>query len=75
MNAPVEISIDLTAQELVSPPPLGAMVEVEDVCAIDPLLNTGSFVANVENPYDDAPIELELSAEDLDAFLEGRLKL
>lgn len=75
MNAPVELSIDLTAQELASPPPLDAMVEVDDVCAIDPLLRTGSFVANAENPYDDAAIELELSAEDLDAFLDGRLKL
>lgn len=44
-----EVSIDLTAQELLDPPaPAGddSMVEVNDICEVDPLLRMGSFAAN-----------------------------
>ena len=94
MHIPLEVSIDLTAQELLSPPELNFLVEVDDVCDVDPLLRTGSFVANSDlNASADlnAPAELnaraeaidasddsvsiELTAEQMDALLEGDLPL
>jgi hypothetical protein len=73
VQTPLEISIDLTAQELLAPPALDAMVEVEDVCDVDPLLRTGAFVANGDHqpPATDESIEIELSAEEIDALLDG----
>ena len=78
MHTPLEISIDLTTQELLSPPPLDAMVEVEDICDVDPLLRTGSFVANADKASENEPtaddsVEIELTAEQMDAMLEERL--
>jgi hypothetical protein len=69
---PLEISIDLTAQELLSPPALDSMIEVDDVCDVDPLLKTGAFAANADAQPQaaDASIEIELSAEEIDALLE-----
>jgi hypothetical protein len=77
VHIPVEISIDLTAQELLAPPALDAMVEVEDICDVDPLLRTGAFVANSDQATanDDASaddsVEIELTAEQMDAMLDG----
>ena len=77
MQTPLEISIDLTAQDLLTPPTLDSIVEVEDVCAVDPLLNAKG-AANA----DAAPavaledsIEIELTAEQMDALLEGLLSV
>jgi len=77
VQTPLEISIDLTAQELLAPPAFDAMVEVEDVCDVDPLLRTGAFAANVDQQpaATDESIEIELSADDIDALLEGELGL
>lgn len=76
MKQSTEISIDLAAQELLAPPSLDAMVEVDDIGTIDPLLSTGSFVANTglhpAPPADDDSIEIELTAEQIDALLSGR---
>ena len=81
MKPSIEISIDLTAQELLAPPALASMVEVDDICDVDPLLRTGSFVANVDlrpdssaaaplfESSDDGSIEIELTAEQMDALL------
>jgi hypothetical protein len=70
---PLEISIDLTAQELLSPPALDSMIEVDDVCDVDPLLRTGAFAANADAQPQatDGSIEIELSAEEIDALLDG----
>jgi hypothetical protein len=77
MKPSIEISIDLTAQELLAPPSLVSMVEVEDICDVDPLLRTGSFVANemragAADVADDDSIEIELTPEQIDALLSDR---
>jgi hypothetical protein len=77
MKPSIEISIDLTAQELLAPPTFASMIEVEDICDVDPLLRTGSFVANelradsTDASHDDS-IEIELTPEQMDALLSGR---
>ena len=73
MKPSIEISIDLTAQELLAPPTFSSMVEVEDICDVDPLLRTGSFVANeLRADITDDSIEIELTPEQIDALLDGR---
>ena len=85
MKSSIEISIDLTAQELLAPPTLASMVEFDDIGDIDPLLRTGSFVANSDSSPSVSPaeaadgevdaddsIEIELTAEQIDALLRGR---
>jgi hypothetical protein len=78
MKSSLEISIDLTAQELLAPPTFASLVEVEDICDVDPLLRTGSFVANTglraksSSSDGDDSIEIELTAEQMDDLLVGR---
>lgn len=79
MQRSLEISIDLTAQELLALPAPAGMVEVEDICDVDPLLRTGSFVANADHAraasaYSADSVEIELTAEQMDALLEGPLQ-
>lgn len=84
MQIPLEISIDLTAQELLKPLSPTGMVEVEDICDVDPLLRTGAFAANSEHtvaaelPFAssdcDDSIEIELSAEEIDELLSLAVK-
>ena len=82
MNVIPEIEIDLTAQELTDPGTPVAPIEVDDICEFDPLIDPAYKVANVEippaaptEPYDpfrdDDTIEIELSAEQIDAVLSG----
>jgi len=82
MNVIPEISIDLTAQELTDPEPPVAPIEVDDICEFEPLIDP-TKVANTEiapreasEPYDpfkdDDTIEIELSAELVDAVLSGQ---
>ena len=73
MQTPLEISIDLTAQELLAPPALDSMIEVEDVCDVDPLLRSGAFAANAgaQLRASDDSIEIELSAEEIEALLDA----
>jgi hypothetical protein len=66
-----EFSIDLTAQELLSPPAPTAMVEVDDICSVDPLPQAAA--ANIPHePALDDTVEIELTAEQMDALLSGR---
>ena len=72
-----EISIDLTAQELTDPPTV-APIEVDDILEFDPLLNPRT-AANDDGADDarelgaeDETIEIELTAEQMDAMLCGR---
>jgi hypothetical protein len=53
------------SQKLLSP----ATVEVDDICALDPL----PIAANVPHqPALDDTVEIELTAEQMDALLSGR---
>jgi hypothetical protein len=80
MNVIPEISIDLTAQELMDPEPPVAPIEVDDICEFEPLIDP-TKVANTEiappvsEPYDpfkdDDTVEIELSADQVDAVLSG----
>jgi hypothetical protein len=83
MNVIPEISIDLTAQELTDPETPVAPIEVDDICEFEPLIDPRK-VANAETPpvevtepydpfKDDDTIEIELSAEQVDAVLNGSL--
>lgn len=82
MNVIPEISIDLTAQELMDPGTPVAPIEVDDICEFEPLIdphkvaNADSAPTQVKEPYDpfrdDDTIEIELSAEQIDAVLNGR---
>ena len=74
MHPSTEISIDLTAQELLTPPAPTGMIEVDDICDIDPL-RAPLAVANVphgcpmraaRNRVNDS-VEIELTAEQIDA--------
>lgn len=81
MNVIPEISIDLTAQELMDPETPVAPIEVDDICEFEPLIDPHK-VANTEvrppekaEPYDpfkdDDTVEIELSADMIDAMLTG----
>ncbi len=67
MPAFPEISIDLTAQDLLSLPAPTAIVEVDDICAFDPLPQTPA--ANVPHAAEDDTVEIELTADQIDALL------
>jgi hypothetical protein len=81
MNPTAEISIDLTAQELADPSTV-APIEVDDICEFDPLLkpvpaanNDGAVLSPGEaDPTlddDTIEVEIELSADQMDAMLSG----
>jgi hypothetical protein len=73
MHSIPEISIDLTAQEL-SDPPTVTPIEVDDIGEFDPLpkpstaANTGAASAQAAV---DATVEIELTAEQMDAMLSA----
>lgn len=83
MNVIPEISIDLTAQELsqeLNEPEPVIPIEVDDICEFEPLIDPHRVANNdaapqVTQPYDpfrdDDTIEIELSAEQIDAVLSG----
>lgn len=79
MNVIPEISIDLTAQELMDPETPVAPIEVDDICEFEPLIDPNK-VANQDatpaEPYDpfsdDDTVEIELSLEQIDAVLSGQ---
>jgi hypothetical protein len=67
-----EHSLELTAQELQSSPAYAGMVEIEDICDVDPLLRTGTFAANADWARIDetaGSVEIELSAEQVVGLL------
>jgi hypothetical protein len=82
MNVIAEISIDLTAQELTDPEAPVAPIEVDDICEFEPLIdpnkaaNTDIAPREAAEPYDpfkdDDTVEIELSAERVDAVLSGQ---
>lgn len=48
-----------------------ALVEVEDICALDPLPASVTTTVPQEPALDDT-VEIELTAEQMDALLSGR---
>lgn len=69
-----EYSIDLTAQELVESPVLDEMTEIEDIGDLD--VFELDDVANLDQPpvaaiRADDSIEIELSAQEIDALLSA----
>lgn len=77
MRTSIEVSIDLSAQELLSLPAPAAMAKVDDICAIDPppLAQAGAANSSHSPPANALPqaaddtIEIELTAEQMDALL------
>jgi hypothetical protein len=70
MHRSIEFSLDLTAQELLAPSALTPTVEVEDIEAVAVM---SAFAANSDHArHDEDAIELELTAEEMDALLDGR---
>jgi hypothetical protein len=74
MRAPIEVSIDLTTQDLLQPTEPSAMVEVDDICRVDPLPFEQSAAANSPAPTEvsanDDTVEIELTAQQMDELLE-----
>jgi hypothetical protein len=76
---PEIISIDLEAQHLTDPESPVAPIEVDDICEFEPLIDPHK-VANRDTPpaepydpfKDDDTIEIELSAELVEAVLSGQ---
>ena len=70
MRQPAEISIELTAQELLAPQTPPHLTEIDDVCAVD-LLAIPPVAANAATaPAIDAEyIEIELTPQEMDALL------
>lgn len=69
-----EYSIDLTAQELLRPLSTHDLTEIDDVCSMDVL--ELPEVANTEPqrsmaPAPDESLEIELSAQEIDALLSA----
>jgi hypothetical protein len=61
-----EHSLELSTQELTGSPACSGMLEIEDICDVDPLLRTGTFAANADCARIDetaGSVEIELSAE------------
>jgi hypothetical protein len=72
MRQTTEYSVELTTQELLTPPEASGLVEIEDVCEVNSAQAPG-IVANTALPADGDPIEIELTAEEMDAMLQGRI--
>src|SRR5688572_18195770 len=65
-----ELSLDLTAQELLGLPSTTRLVEIDDIRDVDPLLHGSLNAANTEVADLEDSVEIELSAEDVMALLE-----
>ena len=68
MHSSIELSLELAAQELLAPSTCTPSVEVEDIDSIAPVP-----AANEDRIPHDVSEPIELTAEEIDAFLEGRL--
>lgn len=80
MRQPIEFSIELSAQELLTPPALETFIEIEDICCIDTLEVAALAAGTTPAPavsYDIDPlgdidsVEIELTADEMDALLGG----
>lgn len=72
MRQPLEFSIELSAQELLAPPPLEGFVEIEDICCVDTQKVAALAATTTPAPAvrcEDDPVEIELTAAEMDALL------
>ena len=71
----LEAEIELTAQELLAPLPTHQVIELDDIVAFETTADAAS-AANTDEarntPALDETSEIELTAEQMDAMLEGR---
>jgi hypothetical protein len=67
-----EFSIELTSQELLTPPDPNGLVEVDDICDIEVIdaQRPGANTAPARDEYD--CIEIELTPEEMDDLLSER---
>lgn len=76
MEPATELSIELATQELLAPFTPSDIVEVENICEIDPSLrnldgaNSAPATPQTSAPAADDTAEIELTAEEIDALLE-----
>ena len=70
MRPTPEISVELTTQELLSPPESAGPIEIDDICRFA-TVETATAAVNTA-PADDEEVEIELTAEEMDALFEGR---
>lgn len=68
-----ELSLDLTAQELLGLPQSTHLVEIDDIRDVDPLLHDTSAAANMEMTGSDDSVEIELTGEQVLALLDEQL--
>jgi hypothetical protein len=66
-----ELSLDLTAQELLGLPSTTRLVEIDDIRDVDPLLHGTLNAANTEAADLEESVEIELSADDVLRLLDG----
>jgi hypothetical protein len=66
-----ELSLDLTAQELLGLPSPTRLVEIDDIRDVDPLLHGGVSAANTDVADSEESVEIELSADDVLRLLDG----
>ncbi|HEY5808086.1 MAG TPA: hypothetical protein VIT67_08980 [Povalibacter sp.] len=71
MRQSIEIAVELTAQELLDQPDPTGFVEVHDICQVEEI-KAASGPINVAATASDEAFEIELTAEEMDALLEGR---
>jgi hypothetical protein len=72
MRQPLEFSIELSAQELLAPPALEGFVEIEDICCVDTQEVAALAASTTPAPAvccDDDSVEIELTADEMDALL------
>ena len=70
MRQTIEISVELTAQELLDSPV--TLVGTNDVCQLE-IIDNGGAAVNVTPPAGASDFEIELTPDEIDALLEGRL--
>ena len=66
-----ELSLDLTAQELLGLPSTTRLVEIDDIRDVDPLLHGTLNAANTAAADLEDSVEIELSTDDVLRLLEG----
>lgn len=72
MRQPQEFSIELSAQELLTPPALEGFLEIEDMCCVDTQEVAALAASTIPAPAvscDDDSVEIELTADEMDALL------
>lgn len=72
---PLDAELELTAQELLAPLGITQVLEVDDIVALEATCEDGTAANASEAPVSpvlDETSEIELTAEQMDALLEGR---